>query len=695
MKKKTIMADALVGTLADHLIQAFKHRCHQVNEFEPELNNLKTQLDFMKAFMADASRHKRKDEMVRTTLNIIRDLIYEADDILTDCIIHDDYRKENSYLRKFSAREKYFRYKTVEKLKKINFQIEKMKGTLPPYFQMMAIYRDQEQKRCSRRWTSPVFDESSIIGLRDDEKKIINWILPPTIAPIKIVIIGMGGLGKTTIAKIIFNHEMIKARFQKKIWVSVSQTVNEESIFKSMLKQLGEDITALDEGQILQKIQMTLLNCSFLLVMDDVWSVADGWWNKLSDGLPKSERHRNAIIITTRDKAVAKEMGVKESQIHHPKILNEQESWSLFTKFAFLPNEEMKLYPELKEVAKNIIRKCQGLPLAIKTISCLLRTKNKSISVWRGICDNFLEELCRRGSEGSVIASLQLSYDELPIRLKNCLLCCSICPEDSNISADWLIRWWVGEGFIEYKEIETAYNYLSELADRCLIEVVKKRDYDGKVHLIKMHDLVRDLIIKIAEDEAFCSSRPNQKIHRLAITESMDLNQLNYYSRLRSLLVQTSCPLQLENKIDMARFNSLRVLDLSYTLLGATSIKELFEWISSLKRLSYLKLTGNNELEKVPRSIGKLKTLEVLIFSLCKNLKQLPVEINSLQKLKILDVRCCPILSLPPGLSKLTNLQELSGFNMSSGCHLHELRCLKQLVVLKIQLTSTSKIQDD
>lgn len=111
-----------------------------------------------------------------------------------------------------------------------------------------------------------------------------------------------------------------------------------------------------------------------------------------------------------------------------------------------------------------------------------------------------------------------------------------------------------------------------------------------------------------------------------------DLNQLNYYSRLRSLLVQTSCPLQLENKIDMARFNSLRVLDLSYTLLGATSIKELFEWISSLKRLSYLKLTGNNELEKVPRSIGKLKTLEVLIFSLCKNLKQLPVEINSLQK---------------------------------------------------------------
>jgi hypothetical protein len=129
-------------------------------------------------------------------------------------------------------------------------------------------------------------------------------------------------------------------------------------------------------------------------------------------------------------------MGVEKARIHQPRILNEEESYALFCKIAFSSKEEAKQHPELEEVGKVIVKKCHGLPLAVKTIGGLLKSKAQSTEVWRGICHNFDDALTAKESENSVMASLQLSYDELPIRMKQCLLCFFLYPEDSEIATE-------------------------------------------------------------------------------------------------------------------------------------------------------------------------------------------------------------------------------------------------------------------
>ncbi|XP_048234784.1 disease resistance RPP13-like protein 4 [Ricinus communis] len=307
----------------------------------------------------------------------------------------------------------------------------------------------------------------------------------------------MGGLGKTTITQKIFNNKQVVDRFEKRIWVSISQTFNEEEIMKTMLKQLGEDVNGLDMAQMLPKIKQALENRNYLIVMDDVWS-AEGWWDNICAGLPKREGKSSGIIITTRIENLATEMGVEKARIHQPRILNEEESWALFSRIAFALDAEAQQHSDLEEVGKDSEKMWR-------------LTEIKKLNVQKfGEGYLTISRMCwPQESENSIMASLQLSYDELPIRLKQCLLCFSMYPEDSEIWAEQLARWWVGEGFIEGKgtrtAMEMAFDYISELISRCLVEAVQQRGYDGRVYSCKMHDLVRDLTIKIAKEQMFCS----------------------------------------------------------------------------------------------------------------------------------------------------------------------------------------------
>jgi len=300
-------------------------------------------------------------------------------------------------------------------------------------------------------------------------------------------------------------------------------------------------------------------------------------------GLPKREGWSSCIIIRTRIESVAIEMGVEKARIHQRRILNEEESYALFCKIAFSSKEEAKQHPELEEVGKVIVKKCHGLPLAVKTIGGLLKSKAQSTEVWRRICHNFHDALTAKESENSVMASLQLSYDELPIRMKQCLLCFSLYPEDSEIGAEQLVHWWVGEGFIEGRNtsttMELAFDYLSELISRCLVEVVQHRGYDGRVYSCRMHDLVRDLTIKIAREEGFCSlddqgrQRTTARSRRLSFTNEADVRSMNKKSRIRALLMMTSSPVQFNRNIVMFTIKSLRVLDFSKNKLENIALK--------------------------------------------------------------------------------------------------------------------------
>nr|TKR97176.1 hypothetical protein D5086_0000215830 [Populus alba] len=292
-------------------------------------------------------------------------------------------------------------------------------------------------------------------------------------------------------------------------------------------------------------------------------------------------------------------MGVEKSRIHRPSFLDDDESWSLFCKYAFYASKGICDDQQFENVGRDIVQKCGGLPLAIKTIAALLSQKRHFLVEWKNIYRGF-HELTARGQVSSVIACLQLSYNALPVHLKQLFLCFSIYPEDFEIPAEQLVLWWIGEGFIRGKDSKTAI----ELGCR-------------------MHDLVRDMTIVIARDESFCSfEEGRQKLtsesRRLGFTSEKSTKSLKNCPKLRALLMMSS--IQGLCCDDMESLSFLRVLDLSYFELATTAVQDLLKWIVSLKHLAYLNLSGVRGIGELPSSIKKLRNLQVFVLYGCTDL---------------------------------------------------------------------------
>jgi hypothetical protein len=278
------------------------------------------------------------------------------------------------------------------------------------------------------------------------------------------------------------------------------------------------------------------------------------------------------------------------------------------------------------------------------------------------------------------------------------------------IQAEQLVHWWVGEGFIQRTEHsktaeDLGYEYLTDLVRRCLVEVVERRGYDGRVYSCKMHDLVRDLTTMFAEDEMLCSFEAGkQKLSPdsrwLGLTSEMSTATLKHCSKLRALLLMASSQGQFPfSKNQMVSLDSLRVLDLSRIRLDSTSMEKLLSWIFSLQRLAYLNLSGAVGLKEMPSSIRKLRNLHLLILAECSDLTKLHPSISYLKNLIVLDCGSCGLQYLPQGIGNLSQLQELSGFRVvrqatPQSCHLLELKQLVQLRVLRMNLSDESEITE-
>ncbi|XP_062088185.1 disease resistance RPP13-like protein 4 [Humulus lupulus] len=588
--------------------------------------------------------------------------------------------------------------------------MEQIEKTLGSFLKAPESIHGEETNQF-RGFTSQDFNPTEIIGMEEDVKRIKGWIFDTNEVFQQVAIVGMGGLGKTTIAQKIFHDNEVLGRFDKMIWVSVSKAYSKENVVRSMLERLGRNVSGIgSNSHLLREVQQVLADKACLIVMDDVWQIDVEWWTNLCSVFPKGGGKRSSIIITTRNEGVANDMGVESSRIHKPNTLNDEHSWALFSKFAFSSRKGACSDPIFEKLGKDITRKCGGLPLAIKTIGALLAAKIDHLHEWREISKSFHSQLTTGGKNSSVMASLQLSYDELPTCLKQCLLCFSIYPEDFEIRAEQLIHWWIGEGLIQGKSSKTAAEigceYLSELIKRCLVEVVQQRCYDGRVYNCKMHDMVRELIITNAEEEAFChfdlqgiqTLTPYSRW--LGFTDQMNKNcSLKHVPKLRAMLVlKSSC-----SSVDFKNFGalrSLRVLDFSNTRLDDISVDDLFDWISSLKRLASLNLSGVQSMEMVPSSIRKLRNLQLLVLTGCNKLKKLSPSITTLRKLIVLDIGFCPLEFLPQGLDKLSYLQELTGFKVTNqsnkkNSQLHELKLLTQLRVLRISISDETEILEN
>ncbi|XP_043714230.1 disease resistance RPP13-like protein 4 [Telopea speciosissima] len=694
------MVDAVVSVFLDKLFIALQEHSRIVTEFRDQFDRLKGELQLMQSFLRDVDRLKRKHQSVRTITVRLRELVYEAEDILADCRVrsNEDEEVSTTCLKCFSPLDLPFHYQTGKRLREINEEITVIKQNISSYLGVTILPPTGSAEAYSHemsRWSSPVYDHTQVVGLEADTQKLKEWLFEANSGLLAIGIVGMGGLGKTTTAQKVFNDREVENHFDRRMWVSVSQTFTEEQILRSMLKHLGDASVGDDRGELLRKINQYLQGQRYLIVMDDVWREDSDWWQRICHGLPKG--NGGSVIITTRIEKVARKMGVTEARIHCPKFLSENDSWLLFRKVAFAASGGECGYPELESVGKEIVEKCKGLPLAIKAVGGIMLCKLPYYDEWRRIAENFREELAE--NDDSVMASLQLSYDELPSYLKSCFLCFSLYPEDCVITKEQLVHWWIGEGFVLVRNgrltTVAAEDCFSGLTNRCLVEVVDKT-YNGIAYTCKIHDMVRDLLIKMMKDD----ESNGASSHHLGLRSG----RLYTNSKLRALLSTTKTgevnkfTSAVAKKFSECRY--LRVLDLSKSIFE-THLPSLLDQIGLLQHLTYLSLSNTHPLVQLPHSLEKLSNLEILDVSYCHNLKILPSFITTLEKLTILDVSYCGSLEyLPKGLGRLSNLQELLGFrparsNQLEGCCLAELKSLIRLRKLELRLTRGDEIGDD
>ncbi|XP_038977102.1 putative disease resistance RPP13-like protein 3 [Phoenix dactylifera] len=396
-----------------------------------------------------------------------------------------------------------------------------------------------------------------------------------------------------------------------------------------------EELEQMGEEEVREQLRNFLRDKRHLVVMDDVWSV-DVW--RQMHHIFSNGNNGSRILLTTRKIEVARHA---EPWIppHELQLLNDAQSLELFRRKAFPPNQDVPT--GLEALAQKLAKRCGGLPLALVVLGGLLSRKDRSYDTWLRVARSMKWESSGDGQE--CLRILGLSYDDLPYPLKPCFLYIAAFPEDSTISASKLVRLWIAEGLIPQEQTQTmedtARDWLDELVQRCMIQVVERSMAHGRVESIRIHDMLRDFGLSEARKDGFlhiCSSDDKAvsdgiSCHRAAFHSRINDEVAVFSPHLRTLL---GFNLVLKDSTAAGKFlnglNLVRVLELE----GARDLKELPKQIGSMIHLRYLGL----------RNIG---------------LKRLPSSIRHLLNLQTLDVRDTDIYWLPKSFWKIRTLRHV------------------------------------
>ncbi|KAG1371054.1 disease resistance protein RGA2-like [Cocos nucifera] len=637
-----------------------------------------------------------------------------------------------------------FRFKMGRELKEI---VEKIDEIAAERIRFGFTVTTQPQNR-DRPQTHSYVDESKVVGREEDKEEIVKLLLAhdcnQNVAVLPII--GMGGLGKTTVAKIIFQDGRVKKHFQPLIWVRVSDefdvaklakaiiasargTERHESIMKrskAMIAsargtegqeskmELLQAMIASARGTEGQESNMELLQLSlrevisgkrYLLVLDDVWNEDQAKWDELKT-LLETGGEGSRIIVTARNEQVSSIM--RPLYVHHLKGLTEDDSWTLFRKRAF--EEGAEEHQNLVSIGKEIVKKCGGLPLAVKTLGGLMHSKSQERE-WSSVRDSEIWDM--QAGEDGILPALRLSYSHLPSHLKQCFPFCATFPKDYEMEKDLLIQLWMANGFIpsdgrKDRLEEKGHEIFNELVWRFFFQDIKlveeaeeyrtslfylgDRSYRHELYYTttcKMHDLMHDLAQSISRPDPAKWEEECRRTRHLCTSENVQLNihrTLNNYPNIRTLLSSIKgFHTTISVTADSSKPRSLRALDLHNTIIPRLPIKAGF-----LKHLRYLDLSGTF-IKALPDATSTLFNLQTLKLSGCWRLHKLPEDMRNMTSLRHLYIdRCDSLKHLPAGIGQLSSLQiltkyivgndagrrivELNGLNLGGLLELYNLR---------------------
>ncbi|KAJ3693599.1 hypothetical protein LUZ60_009079 [Juncus effusus] len=649
---------------------------------EKELDKLMKTLKRIKATLHDAEEREIEDESVKLWVKELKQVAYSAEDVL------DEYQYE--VLRA----EVESRGDSAESSRKRN-RLELPNGLADRIKKIQSLFdgiakdrvalqlREEDGPRLcineTQITTTGPLVVQNIFGREMEKEQLVDLLCSDrnNVDVVSVVsIVGMGGVGKTTLAQLVYSDRRIKKKFDLFGWICVSHDFNVERLTRDVVESITKESCGLNTLSALQdELKEKIKGKMIFLVVDDVWSEQIGPWEKFQS--PFFSAKSTKVLSTTRNERVSVIM--RTTKAIHLKCLSLDDSWNLFQKYAFdVVNRNNNKW--MVEIGRKILMKCGGLPLAIKVIACLLRLEANKDS-WEEILESELWE-CDHTRE--IYPPLQISYLRLPTYLKPCLLYCSMFPKDYEYDVEELVQLWAAQGYTEPKGRrgieEIGRVYAKQLLERSLFEH-HKYNTENLLCVVKLHDICHDLIRYNSQGECYSIEYGNSNFPELIYHVYVDdggVKSFPYssFGSLRTLIVGNRVKNILIDS-DVSEIQSLRAVKLKseyhgtefpnsfgnlkhlrFISLQSFSLRKLPEYVRDLYNLRTLILSECHDIMEFLNGIESLVSLQFLSLSKCP-VRMLPESICYLKHLKVLRVISCPLVELPQQIGNLANLEEL------------------------------------
>ncbi|OEL31074.1 putative disease resistance protein RGA3 [Dichanthelium oligosanthes] len=705
-----LLATAIVTQVGTKLGSAIGDQVTMFCCFKDDLEDMKEVLQSIAAVLKDAERRSIREQAVRLWLKRLKNVAFDISDML-DEFKADSKSADGKITGSLSCIAIAPKLSMANKMKKMREELKKINEARINFRFDNHPMIDNEYQLTDRETISKV-NEAVIIGRNKERKEVIALLSGSNNKKGTVIlpIFGLGGIGKTTLAQLVFNDTFFKD-YDHRVWVYVSKVFDLKKIGNTIISQVLKEGRQHGENKewIAQRVHDLLHDKKTLVILDDLWEINNYQLNDLKLMLDVGSKMK--VLVTTRNEEVASR--VCTNTTYRLSTLDNAMCWDIIRQNSNFESRTDK--QQLEPIGRAIASKCGGVALAAQAIGFML--SRMELEQWTEVSNSDIWN--ESFSENMVLQSLMLTYISMPPHLRLCFAYCAIFPRGHSIAKYDLIHQWIALDFIEpsntFSSRELGDMYVRQLLGMSFLQpsritvllppvenMIGIQITNGdlafllfqtshKHHGLTMHDLVHDVARSAMVEESMVfdekkpSSTVDQKYCRYAslanYSKPLKISTI-LPAKLRALLFKDCSNLGLHGgSFSFAKY--LRVLDLTESSVSdfPASIRQLKQLrflvaprmknqrlpmsITELSKLQYLNLHGSH-ISALPKFFGKLEGLMHLDISDCSNLESLPQDLGSITKLQFLNLSgCSGIEELPESFLKLTNLMHL---DMSS-CH--------------------------